>query len=372
MTELSELFEAVTGDADEVSFAECKEIKKAGELYREESIDYLLAQLDLTRQEAEGLIKEYITLVTEPPEETSIIAMIHGAKFFSGRKSIEEILDQESDSSRDDIKRNIQKFVSAGRQERKFEDTDISTTLPEDTNYPDGVEEAQEMMTQLSQKVNSTVSQMMDFSGMMDGMMNSIMEPLRRVGEQMRRIEEHIEDVRTALEENISNFDSPGDYDPEEIEVDPIARNVAESQLGNFVSELENCGEDELESYAERLAVAYRDFEDGNYYSTIFIVLSVQDGLMHWICEENNVSYSDSNKKTYSHERKMSTLYGRYDDFWGIETGNLARNLNTFWNHRHSIMHGDPEAEFDENIATISILFLMMTLDTALKDADVY
>lgn len=45
-------------------------------------------------------------------------------------------------------------------------------------------------------------------------------------------------------------------------------------------------------------------------------------------------------------------------------------NLEAFYAHRNAVMHGDPVAYFDEKIATISLLFLAMTLDTALNHGD--
>lgn len=358
------------GNPEDFTFGECREIKKIGEEFRESSIEEITDNYNLSEDFVEEAVESYIALVTEPAEMTSIGAIIHGTKFFSGRKSISEISEEEDESSEDKIKENIRKFLSATKEETK--DIELDRELPESENYPERFEQIREETDKILKASEIKIGQVVDFTEITGSLMSSIFEPLNRMGEILDELQRQAQEAKKAIENNISNFQPPAKYDPDKIDVDEKARNIAESEFGNFILELDNCGEKELESYIDRLVVAYESLQNGNYHATIFITLSVQDGLMHWICEENNVSYDDTTKQTFKHETKINTLFGRFNNSWNINKGHFCKNLKNFWPHRHAIMHGDSEAEFDDNIATISILFLIMTLDTALNDAGVY
>lgn len=356
------------GNPEEFTFGECKEIKRIGEEFRESSIEDISEKYNLSEEFVEEAIKSYISLVTEPAEATSIGAIIHGTKFFSGRKSISESLEEEDESSEARIKEDIRKFVSA--TENKKEDIELDRTLPESENYPERFEQVREETGKMLKASEVKVGQLLDFTEITEPIMSSVFEPLNKMGEILDELQRQAQEAKKAVENNISNFQPPGKYDSDKIQVDDKARNIAESEFGNFILELDNCGEKDLEAYIDRLIVAYEGLKNENYHATIFICLSVQDGLMEWICKENNVPTDYQGR--YSSYTKQGILGYRFNSWFNISRDKLEKNLDSFWDHRHAIMHGDPEAKFDENIATISLLFLIMTLDTALSDAGVY
>ncbi|MFC7079646.1 hypothetical protein [Halorussus caseinilyticus] len=72
----------------------------------------------------------------------------------------------------------------------------------------------------------------------------------------------------------------------------------------------------------------------------------------------------------YRWDTKRDTLARLYEGWYDVDTGKFIQNLDAFYQHRNAIMHGDPLAYFDRNIATISLLFLDATLYTVIEYAD--
>ncbi|PTD94783.1 hypothetical protein C9439_00720, partial [archaeon SCG-AAA382B04] len=77
---------------DKYSFEECRKIKRAGELYRENSLNSVAQETDTNKDEAEELIKKYIVLVTDPSDKATLLATELGIKYFGKQKTLSEIL----------------------------------------------------------------------------------------------------------------------------------------------------------------------------------------------------------------------------------------------------------------------------------------
>jgi hypothetical protein len=183
--------------------------------------------------------------------------------------------------------------------------------------------------------------------------------------------------LKNEIAEGISKFDAPDDYDPHEIEVRPMARLIGALGLLSMIGIINQINETELHNYLNRLSRAVVALHEENPFIPIFVFISVQDGLMHWLCDYEDVpfDYTKGGSPIYPAETKRDTLARIYretrDETPGestlVSTGEFIGNLKSFYKHRNAIMHGDPVAHFDMNIAIISLLFLDLTLYTVLE-----
>lgn len=112
--------------------------------------------------------------------------------------------------------------------------------------------------------------------------------PIQRIIEQFQS------DVRRAISDGISNFSPPSEYDPESVEVHPFVERVAYSRLESFLDDVSES--EELLPYENRLRTALEFHDEGQYHAPIFICISVQDGLMHTLCQLRGVSPSDTSR----------------------------------------------------------------------------
>ena len=177
--------------------------------------------------------------------------------------------------------------------------------------------------------------------------------------EQMMEFVEEISEARDALIEAIENFEPPEEYEPEELDIDEEAVELAFRDIRLFKDELKEV-EAERSNYAERIERAIDSYENGEVHEPIFLFMSVQDGLMQWICEEKDHIEAEGDHYYFRHKKKGVTE--DYSEVWGFSSDEFKEQLEDYLDHRHYIMHGNPKAVFDENIAKISILFLMLTI----------
>ena len=73
----------------------------------------------------------------------------------------------------------------------------------------------------------------------------------------------------------------------------------------------------------------------------------------------------------FTPQQRKTALKNSYEEidqeFRDLESDDVIPHLEEFLSHRNHIMHGNLNAFFDENIATISLLFLIFTLFTVLE-----
>ena len=91
---------------------------------------------------------------------------------------------------------------------------------------------------------------------------------------------------------------------------------------------------------------------------------------MHWICENDESIEPDREKDgraIYNADTKRKVLARHYRQTRSepsIDTGQFIGNLETFYDHRNAIMHDDPDAHIDMNLATVAVLFCSLSLYT--------
>lgn len=394
---LHQLQEKKRQDVERVSFDRCKLVKQAGELYREKNLDIVSRELSLPVNEAKKLIAIYILLVKQPPEDVTMLATHYGIQFYGAQKTWDEILEDSADPG-DKVEKFIREFVGATLRTRDINDVDLGQELPTEPRYPTlaeqiGKEAINKFVKQInyplrsverkSQKLAATIKfippeRIMRRVSEVATIGERIAQAIGKLQEQLiprlEQLQKHFAEVQKAIEEGISNFDDPANYRPEEVKVNKFAQKIALRWIGIFIQIIEDREISEFKPYTNRLKVALEDYNTRKPITPIFLFISIQDGLMCWLCESDQKirpnGYSNG-QPIYRHSTKLQVLKDKYRNWFGVRKGHFLRKLHSFYAHRNAIMHGDPIAHFDMNIATISLLFLNLTLNTALKEAGV-
>jgi hypothetical protein len=175
----------------------------------------------------------------------------------------------------------------------------------------------------------------------------------------------------------ISNFESPADYTPEDYFSHPMAKMAVRKETTELYSYLNATDYDHLQSLADRYETGLRAYMDEAPELAIFVFLSVQDGMMTWLCRHLDVDTDEDGY--YSIDRKKSVLAEQYRtevvDGERInspfDTGDVIQNLDAIYDHRNEIMHGGPNATFDMNIATVCALLIIATFEVIFEYRDI-
>lgn len=204
--------------------------------------------------------------------------------------------------------------------------------------------------------------------------------------ESVREVAEYFAEVRETVETTIS-IEEPWNYDPSDSEIDSLARDVAIRWTFEFMDELQSLNDDYFAPINDRLQVGLesyiggpldnvRELEDPDPrpHEAIYIFISAQDALMHWLCEQDPTTQPQidtDNETVYFSRQKKDVLEAKYTSFFNIadSSSQFRSNLDAFYKHRNFIMHGNPKAHFDLNIATVALLFYALTLHTVLEEA---
>lgn len=212
-----------------------------------------------------------------------------------------------------------------------------------------------------------------------------MLEPIREQQHKLAQtLQEYYEEVQTAVESTI-DLDEPWEYDPATSTVHARAQEVATDYTLDYLGELQEIEDPYFKPIQDRMQVgieAYRGQipnEEGDLvdvrprpHEAIFIFISLQDSLMHWLCEQNDEIEPDKEydqRNVYYSETKRDELEDKYVSLHGIAPEDkFVDNLSAFYHHRNYIMHGSPDAHFDMNIAAASILFFILTLHTVVEE----
>ncbi|ELY77196.1 hypothetical protein [Natrinema gari] len=182
-------------------------------------------------------------------------------------------------------------------------------------------------------------------------------------------VESYLEEVAEVIVNDIDGLESPEDYDPSEITVTPIAEQFAKNSTDSLIDELESGGYSDLNVYLDRLKAGRQHTRDADYGAATFYFISVQDGLMSMLCDY--FGFSTNSDGYYERSDKVKAFAKAYDNagYDGIETGDIIPPYQDFYDHRNAIVHGSPtSAHLDRDIALLSMLFLMLTLDAAVSE----
>ena len=112
---------------------------------------------------------------------------------------------------------------------------------------------------------------------------------------------------------------------------------------------------------SERYCEGFEAYISGDYQKAIFTFLSCLDGILKEFCILKNYPYRGT-FPTFEVSRTHFMSY--YKMGFAADNAQFQDRLKAFFNHRNQIMHGDRHAYFDENIATISLLFLGLVFYT--------
>lgn len=182
-------------------------------------------------------------------------------------------------------------------------------------------------------------------------------------------VESYLEEVAEVIVNDIDGLESAEDYDPDKITVTPIAEQFAKDSTDSLIDELESGGHSDLNAYLDRLKTGRQHVEDGNYGAATFYFISVQDGLMSMLCDQ--FGFPTNSGGYYERSDKVKAFAKAYNNagYHGIKTGDIIPPYQDFYDHRNAIVHGSPtSAHLDRDIALLSMLFLMLTLDAAVSE----
>lgn len=188
-------------------------------------------------------------------------------------------------------------------------------------------------------------------------------------GSLHQAIQTYFESIARTVAKDIDGLESPDDYDPDQLIVSPTAKELAKHSTDQLIKELESGEYGDLELYLDRVKNGRQHIEDGNYGAATFYFISVQDGLMSMLCDHYGCSRNSDGY--FGRSTKVSSFARTYNNhgYYGVETGEIIPPYENFYDHRNAIVHGSPtSAHLDKDIAFLSMLFMMLTLDSTVSE----
>lgn len=182
-------------------------------------------------------------------------------------------------------------------------------------------------------------------------------------------IESYLEEVSQVIASDIDGLEQPEDYDSGELTISPVTEQLAKDSTDRLINELESGAYSDLDAYLDRLRDGRGHITDGEYGAAAFYFISVQDGIMSMLCD--HFGYSTNSEGYYNRSDKVDAFARAYDNSGhrGVETGDVIPPYEDFYEHRNYIVHGSPTSAYlDRDIALLSMLFLMLTLDAAVSE----
>lgn len=261
--------------------------------------------------------------------------------------------------------------MSDGDNEDEHDETDFSIVdilarISEDLSGID--EQLRSTQTSLAASVNQAgIQESLERMNVnLNEMWNSIdSEALAQAIDSIQKEKELAE----AITDGISDFDPPESYDADSVVVSDKAREVGKNTLQTFIEVIDE-GDSEFEQlqpYKERLQSGLDAFESERYIEAVFVFISVRDGLMTVIADSQGMS---PNGSYYRRSQKEDALENTVENhpLGLVDPEDVVDAVNDFYAHRNVIMHGGPNAHFDDKIAAISLLLLMLTLYSTLNE----
>lgn len=171
--------------------------------------------------------------------------------------------------------------------------------------------------------------------------------------------------TKELIENGIQNFEAPQRYDPSAFKASAQTEKLARRHYASALERLYQREESHIEPYINRIYRGGKAYTDGEYMLACFAIISIHDGLLTLICSERGMKMSGDGYYTASDKRDgLKEAYRDMDmKYFDVHEGRIADNLERFWEHRNAIMHGDPVAHFDRNIATVAMLFTAITMN---------
>jgi hypothetical protein len=372
---------------DSISFEWCDTVRKAGTVYRDnESVAETADELSISPGEAREAVATYIHIYTHGDSDDDAITAPgkeYGLRYFRDSEvepeEIYDNMDWDVDSP-DDVRKEIRIFAGYLMENIDVKEIDLDQEIPETPNQDlpsiKMMESMQKISTQLSQNVVNTldISNIFLDPGLLLPMerlqetIQSLIQPLEELTQEID-FEVIIEQqrIRKALKDGIHGFDSPGRYNPNNTSVDEESKSVGKTALRNFISDIEQSNVNDLDDYVNRLKYGLERYEEEDYIASTHVFLSVQDGLLDYINQQTGNLPSGG---YYTYDERQEAFENEFPEIFGIKSQTVAAQWNNFLGHRHKIMHGDPDAYIDENIASVALIFLVLAIYTALDLMD--
>ena len=201
-------------------------------------------------------------------------------------------------------------------------------------------------------------------------------ETISSAMEAIQKAQKRLERARKEAEKHI-DIGPPWDYDPSDYSPSNEAYYNAFKWTHEGQISLQETGDLELETIAERIeygsemfAEDSSDDEIQDFNSGILVLISTLDGLIIWLCEQDpNITTNRTNangEDIYYSSHKRDSLEEWYDQYsiFGVENdqgSSFKDKWNDFWQHRHRIMHGEPDAYYDDNVGVATLFFVGLT-----------
>jgi len=192
-----------------------------------------------------------------------------------------------------------------------------------------------------------------------------------QVDEMMGKVAKKLVDLliqyRTAIQEGITNFQDPELYNPDTVVIHPWTIGFA-LQWGSEISQ--DMKESHFEYLAQRYEEGFISYLEKDWQKAIFTFISCLDGVLREFCKLHREDDCNYNGSFPPHETTFTHIMNHYQYSVLSDENQFHNRLKAFFLHRHQIMHGDRYAFFDENIATISLLFLGLIFYAILSDLE--
>lgn len=367
---------------ESVSFEWCETIRAAGSVYRDtQSVEETADEIGIPIEKAKEAIATYVYIFTYEGDDDANVSIIlgeeWGLRFFRNPEvKPEEILDDVGfgePETVEEVREKIRIFVASLMEDVDLADVDIEQDIPQTPTRPLPSIRLMEQMEQLSEQIRvATASPLFrvidqlqrEWQQMWQETLQSVTQPVLRAVQEIdfEAIQEQ-QRIRTALEDGIHGFDEPGSYDPQTTTISGETKSVGKAALGNFISDIQDSNVSELDDYVARLQYGLDRYEEDDYIASTLVFLSVQDGFLDIILDQSGNSPSSGH---FTYDDRESAFEDEFPGIFGIGASTVASQWRDFLVHRHKIMHGDPDAYLDENIASVALIFLVLAIYTAL------
>lgn len=373
---------------DLISFKWCETVRKAGSVYRDtNSTTETADELGISSEEAQEAVATYVNIYTYNDNSddnfTTIPGKEYGLRYFrDSRVEPEEIYENMSigTESPDDVRKKIRIFVAYLTDNTDMGEINLDQEIPEtpsqDLPSIQMIETIQTVSTQMSQNITAGLNisdimpnpnQLLPTEQLLETI-QTLIRPIKQVSQEID-FEAIIEQqrIRTALKNGIHGFDSPDSYNPNNTLIDEESKSVGKTALENFISDIKRSNVNDLDNHVDRLEYGLERYEKEDYIASTYVFLSVQDGFLDYINQQTG-NFPSMGHFTYN--ERQEAFENEFPEIFGIKSQTVATQWNDFLDHRHKIMHGDPNAYLDENIASVALIFLVLAIYTALDLMD--
>lgn len=342
-------------------FEWCHIIRKAGKKYRDgDSITRVAEDLDIDCDKAEEAMTVFQLIYRDPPTDVSSRGLLAGYRFFIDDYDVADLAD-DSERPAEKYEEDIREFVGSIYQKYDVDSVDLRAPPDEyDGETPSQIA----WKAILQSNAPSAIDEVVEAPEISPIGLDIDFSPLTEA------LEEYQGEVNQALQQSIQNFDSPDSYDPNQTSVDQFAKQAGKRILQRFIDDLEELDDEPIQAFLERLHRGLGAYESEDYMLACFAFISIQDGLMMTLCLRDD-EMERGEDGYFTPQQRKTALKNSYEEvdqeFRDLESDDVIPHLDEFLEHRNHIMHGNLNAFFDENIATISLLFLVFTLFTVLE-----